>query len=181
MRLLRATEGSVLWLSGMKDAAQRNLKHEAETRCVEPGRIVFAQFVRDPSDHLSRLSLADLFLDTLPHNAHTTATDALIAGVPVLTASGTTFPARVAASLLTAAGLPELVTHSLAEYEALALALARDPIRLASLKTKLTANRTACRLFDTPHFARHLESAYRAMRERAERGRRPESFSIAAD
>jgi predicted O-linked N-acetylglucosamine transferase (SPINDLY family) len=180
-RLLRAAEGSVLWLSGMKDAAQRNLKREAETRGVASERIVFAQFVSDPKDHLSRMSLADLFLDTLPHNAHTTATDALIAGVPVITALGTTFPAHVAASLLTAAGLPELVTHALMEYEALALALVRDPGRLALLKAKLAANRANSRLFDTPRFARHIEAAYHAMRERAERGAPPESFAAAAD
>jgi protein O-GlcNAc transferase len=181
MRLLREVEGSVLWLSGPKDAARRNLKREAETRGIAPERIVFAQFVPDPGDHLSRLSLADLFLDTLPHNAHTTATDALIAGVPVITSLGSTMPGRVAASLLNAAGLPELVTHSLAEYEALALELARDTARLAMLKAKLTVNRAACRLFDTPRFARNIETAYRTMRDLAERGLSPESFAVTED
>jgi protein O-GlcNAc transferase len=122
--------------------------------------------------------LADLFLDTLPYNAHTTANDALWAGLPLVTCAGTTFPGRVAASLLRAAGLPELIAGSLPEYEALALQLAQDRDRLASLKARLERNRATCVLFDAARFARHIEAAYAAMWERSQRGEPPESFAI---
>jgi predicted O-linked N-acetylglucosamine transferase (SPINDLY family) len=130
-------------------------------------------------DHLARLRLADLFLDTLYYNAHTTAADALWAGVPVLTCPGATFASRVAGSLLDAVGLPELITTSITEYEALALQLARDPQRLAFLRRKLAYNRRRFPLFDTDRFTRHIEAAYATMRERAERGEPPQSFAVA--
>jgi protein O-GlcNAc transferase len=177
MRLLNEVAGSVLWLSG-NALARSNLKNEAQKRSVAPNRIVFAQFLADPQDHLARLRAADLFLDTLPHNAHTTAADALWAGVPVLTAVGSTFPSRVAASLLKAAGLGELVTASLPEYEAAALALARDPSWIAAIRAKLASARHASDLFNTPRYARHIEAAYRTMRERQRRGLPPESFAV---
>ncbi len=181
MRLLHQVDGSVLWLSGANAPARSNLKREAVQRGVDADRIVFAEFLPDSQDHLARLRAADLFLDSLPHNAHTTTTDALWSGVPVLTALGSTFPARVAASLLHAAGLNELVTASLPEYEALALSLARDPVRLSSIRARIAKNRDTCALFDTPRFARHIESAYRTMRERQRAGLPPASFAVAAD
>src|SRR5213078_989160 len=121
MRLLREIEGSVLWLLQSNDAARRNLRAAAEARGVSPTRLVFADRLPLHADHLARQRLADLFLDTLPYNAHTTASDALWVGLPLVTCPGSTFPGRVATSLLHAIGLPELVTASVAEYETLAL------------------------------------------------------------
>jgi protein O-GlcNAc transferase len=146
---------------------------------VSEHRLIFAR--RRPLDeHLARHRLADLFLDTLPCNAHTTASDALWAGLPLLTCAGNTFAGRVAASLLFAVGLPELITSSLSAYEASAMKLARDPAALAGLKTKLAANRNVAPLFDTERFTHHLESAYVTMWERSQRGVPAESFSAAA-
>jgi predicted O-linked N-acetylglucosamine transferase (SPINDLY family) len=178
MRLLRAVPGSVLWLLKGNEAAARNLAREAQRRGVAPARLVFAARM-DLPEHLARHRQADLFLDTLPCNAHTTASDALWAGLPVLTCAGRTFPGRVAASLLHAAGLAELVTDSLAAYEALALALARDPARLADIRERLASNRLACPLFDTERFRRHIESAYVTMWERSQRGEPPSGFDVA--
>ena len=178
MRLLKAVEGSVLWLSAPNPAAIRNLQREAEARGVSAARLIFAARVPAPEDHLARLGLADLFLDTLPYNAHTTAMDALWAGLPVLTAIGESFAGRVAASLLHAAELPELVCESLVSYEAAALALARNPGQLATIREKLAANRARCSLFDTERFTRGLERAYGAMWQRTQRGLPPESFDV---
>ncbi|PWC67229.1 hypothetical protein TSH58_18860 [Azospirillum sp. TSH58] len=164
-RLLRAVPGSVLWLYAGNPLVAGNLRREAAARGVAPERLVFAP-PRPLAEHLARHRLADLFLDTLPYNAHTTASDALWAGLPVLTCRGATFAGRVAASLLDTVGLPELVTDTLAAYEALALDLARDPRRLAGLKARLAAARTASPLFDGDRFARDLEAAYRAIRQR---------------
>jgi protein O-GlcNAc transferase len=177
MRLLRGVEGSVLWLLQDNAAVIGNLKREASARGVAPERLIFASRT-DPAGHLARQSLADLFLDTLPYNAHTTASDALWAGLPLLTVLGSTFAGRVAASLLHAAGLPELVTHSLADYESLALKLARDPSALALVKEKLRGNRDSCRLFDTERMTRNLEAAYTIMWERHQRGLRPATFLV---
>ncbi|HTI87999.1 MAG TPA: tetratricopeptide repeat protein [Alphaproteobacteria bacterium] len=178
MRLLRQVDGSVLWLLEDNAAVARNLKREAKARGVAADRIVFAP--RAPlAKHLARHRLADLFLDTLPYNAHTTASDALWAGLPVLTCLGTTFAGRVAASLLTAIGLPELITRTTDEYEALALALARDPGRLAAIKATLASNRTTTPLFDTQRFRRHIEQAYVTMWERSQGGEAPEAFAVA--
>jgi len=162
MRLLAATEGTVLWLLESNPQATVNLRREAEARGIRDDRLIFAPELPNP-DHLARFALADLFLDTLPYNAHTLASDALWGGCPVLTCSGETFPSRVAGSLLRAVGLPELVTTSLAEYEALALSLARDPDRLRRLRAKLHTNRLSFPLFDSRRFARNLEQAYLAM------------------
>jgi predicted O-linked N-acetylglucosamine transferase (SPINDLY family) len=180
MRLLRSVEGSVLWLKSPLPSAMGNLWREARARGVAPERLVFAPRVPQAEDHLARLRLADLFLDTLPYNAHATACDALWAGLPVLTCPGNAFPARVAASLLYAIGLPELVTSSLAEYEELALALARDPERLAAIKAKLMRNRDTEPLFNTARFTRDLETAYTMMWKRTQCGESPESFSVAS-
>lgn len=178
MRLLRAVEGSVLWLLQDNEDVVRNLRREAQARGVTPERLVFARRTA-PADHLARQTCADLFLDTLPYNAHTTASDALWVGLPLVTALGATFAGRVAGSLLRAAGMPELVTDSLEAYEALALKIARDPTMLAGLKAKLAANRDSCALFDTRRITRHLEAAYTGMWERAMRGEAPESFAVA--
>jgi predicted O-linked N-acetylglucosamine transferase (SPINDLY family) len=177
MRLLRDVEGSVLWLLQDNAIAAANLKREAEARGVAPERLVFAPRTM-PDQHLARHRLADLFLDTLPYNAHTTASDALWMGLPLVTCPGTTFPGRVAASLLNAIGMPELVTASLGDYEALALKLAREPAALAAIKTKLAANRDTHPMFDTARFARLLESAYLTMWERQQCGEAPASFMV---
>jgi predicted O-linked N-acetylglucosamine transferase (SPINDLY family) len=162
MRLLAAVPDSVLWLLESNRWACENLRREAERQGVAAGRLVFA--ARLPIDqHLARHALADLFLDTLPYNAHTTTSDALWMGLPVLTCAGDTFAGRVAGSLLEAAQLPELVTTSLEEYERLALALARDRERLAALRQKLAHGRDRLPLFDTPRFTAGLEQAYRRM------------------
>jgi predicted O-linked N-acetylglucosamine transferase (SPINDLY family) len=176
MRLLRSVEGSVLWLLEGHPSSD-NLKREAQKRDVAAERLMFAPRV-NPDIHLARHRLADLFLDTMPYNAHTTASDALWAGLPVLTCVGTAFAGRVAASIITAAGLPELVTRSLQEYEALALRLAREPDLLASIKDKLAANRLMQPLFDSARFARDLEAAYTVMWERQRKGQTPEAFSV---
>ena len=161
-RLLRAVPDSVLWLWPSNVHAVENLRREAQTRDVDPDRLVFAQTL-PPQQHWARIALADLFLDTFPCNAHTTASDALWAGVPVVTWCGETFVSRVAGSLLHAIGLPELVTTSLADYETLALGLARDPGALSALRRRLIANRATAPLFDTQRSTRDLESVYEEM------------------
>jgi predicted O-linked N-acetylglucosamine transferase (SPINDLY family) len=178
MRLLKAVDGSVLWLLEVDSGIERNLRREAAARGVAPERILFAPFVK-LKEHFSRGRLADLFLDTLPVNAHTTASDALWMGVPVLTCVGTTFAGRVAASLLSAIGLHELITHSLADYEQAALRLARDPGLISEMRAKLAANRETFPLFDTPRLTRHIETAYTIMWHRHESGLPPESFAVA--
>ncbi len=177
MRLLNTVSGSVLWLLEDNPAAAQNLRAKAEAHGVDPGRLVFARHT-DPAAHLARQTNADLFLDTLPYNAHTTGSDALWAGLPIVTVRGRTFASRVAASLLTAAGLPELVTGSLEEYEALALKLARDGDALARIRHKLAGSRKASALFDTARMTRDLETAYQAMWGRKRAGLPAESFSV---
>ena len=177
MAILGQVEGSVLWLLEDNARAAENLGQEAAARGVDPGRLVFAK--RMPlADHLARHRLADLFLDTLPYNAHTTASDALWAGLPVLTRTGETFAGRVATSLLNAIGLPELATRTREDYEGLAIELATHPERLASIKDKLAHNRLTTPLFDTQLFTRHIESAYRAMYERYQAGLPPEHLYV---
>ncbi|HET7085666.1 MAG TPA: tetratricopeptide repeat protein [Rhizomicrobium sp.] len=177
MRLLTAVPDSVLWLLDDNQAASRNLAAAAAAHGVDPARLIFAPRVPSAA-HLARHRLADLFLDGLPYNAHTTASDALWAGLPLLTCLGAEFDGRVAASLLENIGLPELVTQDLQEYEALALALARDPARLAALKAKLAANRLSCPLYDADGFRRAIEAAYLRMVETARRGAHAESFAV---
>jgi predicted O-linked N-acetylglucosamine transferase (SPINDLY family) len=179
MRLLGAVEGSVLWLAIANASAADNLRREAEHRGVAADRLVFAPKVALNEDHLARISLADLFVDTFNYNAHTTAADALWAGVPVLACAGATFASRVAGSLLHAVGLPELITHSIGDYEALALRLAGERTLLSRLRQQLARNRRTFPLFDTDRFARHLDAAYAAMWERAQRGEPPQSFAVA--
>lgn len=158
MRLLRQTGNSVLWLLQDNAAAAANLRREAEARGVSASRLVFAPRVPQ-TEHLARLALAGLFLDTLPYNAHTTASDALWMGVPLVTCPGHTFQSRVAASILTAAGVPELIVPDLVEYEKLALRLAQNPDFLAGLRAELIANRDSCALFDIARFTRGFEAA----------------------
>jgi len=177
MRLLRAVEGSVLWLIWDNAAAAANLRKEAAARGVDPARLVFATTLK-VEDHLARHRLADLFLDTLPVNAHTTASDALWAGLPLLTCRGESFSGRVAASLLEAVGLPELVTSNLEEYEALALRLAADANLLRGFHDRLAKNRLTSALFDTDRFRRRIEAAYLTMWDRFARGEPPQSFSV---
>ncbi len=178
MRLLRAVEDSVLWLSHFTPETRANIAREAVARGVAAERVVFSRWIAKQEDHLARHRLADLFLDTPVYNAHSTAADALWAGLPVLTCLGTTFAGRVAASLLNAVGLPEMVTHSLADYEALALKLAREPAALADIKAKLARNRTTHQLFDTARFTSRLEAAYIGMWGRQQRGEPPASFAV---
>jgi predicted O-linked N-acetylglucosamine transferase (SPINDLY family) len=175
--ILGQVEGSVLWLLEDNARAAENLRKEATARGVDPGRLVFAN--RMPlADHLARHRLADLFLDTLPYNAHTTASDALWTGLPVLTRTGETFAGRVATSLLNAIGLPELVARTREDYERLAIELARQPDRLASIKEKLARNRLTTPLFDTQLSTRHIESAYKAMYERYQAGLPPDHLRV---
>jgi len=162
MRLLAQLPGSVLWLKQAGEKTKANLRQAASDSGIDPDRLVFAKPAA-LAVHLARHQLADLFLDTLPYNAHATACDALWAGLPVLTRRGTAYAGRVAASLLTATGLRDTITETAEEYEALALALARDPARLKALRDRLAANRASAPLFDTPRLARDLEALYRRM------------------
>lgn len=177
MRLLQAVPGSVLWLISDDPEVQANLRREAVRCGVEPMRLVFAKGV-PLAQHLARHVHADMLLDNLPVNAHTTTSDALWAGVPVVTCMGQAFAGRVAASLLHAVGLPELVTHSLADYEALALRLATQPAELQRLRSHLQAARATAPLFDTVRFTRHLETAYLCMHQRRLQGLSPAGFAV---
>ncbi len=178
MRLLQRVPGSVLWLFHDKDAAVANLQQEATRRNISADRLVFARKL-ELADHLARCRQADLFIDTFHCNAHTTASDALWAGVPVLTLQGETFAARVASSLLHAVGLPELVATTPAEYETRAVQLATEPHVLADLRARLAKAGAASPLFDTARFARHLEAAYLQMWERHCDGLPPDHLHIA--
>jgi predicted O-linked N-acetylglucosamine transferase (SPINDLY family) len=178
MRLLAAIDGSVLWLASGRESVERNLRREATARGIAPERLIFAPRLPNFAAHLARYRLADLFLDTLPFNAHTTASDALWMGLPVLTCRGRAFAARVASSLLTAIGLPELVTESLADYEALARRLAESPELLSGLRARLAAHRQTQPLFDSERFRKNLESGYVTLWERAERGEAPQHLTV---
>ena len=178
IRILKAVEGSVLWLLQDNSWAVENLKKEAEKQGIAPDRLVFAKLLPLP-EHLARHRLADLFLDTFPCNAHTTTSDALWTGLPVLTLMGSTFASRVAASLLNAVGLPELVTTNQADYEVLAIELAKSPKKLADIKLKLARNRLTTPLFDTPLFTKNLEAAYIKMMERYQADLQPDHVFIA--
>jgi len=177
MRILKATEGSVLWLLQDNSWVVENLKKEAQKQGVDAQRLVFAD--RLPiSEHLARHSQADLFLDTFPYNAHTTTSDALWVRLPVLTLAGKSFASRVAASLLNAIGLPELITSTQEEYEVLAIELAMNPHKLADIKLKLAKNRLTAPLFDTPLFTKNLETAYIKIVERYQNDLGPDHISI---
>ncbi|MFO1184251.1 MAG: hypothetical protein U1E56_05650 [Bauldia sp.] len=179
MRTLKAAEGSVLWLLATSPAAVTNLTREAAAHRVGADRLLFAPPASHRA-HLARQGCADLFLDTQPYGMHTGASDALAAGVPVLTCLGRSFAGRVAASLLRAVGLPELVAASIHEYEAIAIELARTPSRLATLSRRLFEHRAAGGIFDPVHFAKQLESAYTTIWERYLRGEPPSDLSVVA-
>ena len=178
MRLLKRVPGSVLWLLDDNPDARSNLQQSAQAHGVDAARLVFAPRV-DHAEHLARHRLADLFLDNLPCNAHTTGSDALWAGLPFVTCRGTTFAGRVGASLLQAVGLPELIADDLARYEQLALELAREPKLLSAYRERLARNRLSQPLFDTERFRRHIEEAYRRMWELHLRGEAPRGFDVA--
>lgn len=169
MRIMDAVQGSVLWLFEGNADVKANLIKEAESRGISKERLIFAPFM-PMEDHLARHHLADLFIDTLPYNAHTTASDALWAGLPLLTQRGSTFAGRVAASLLTALDLPELITETAEEYEARAIHLATHPEELTKIRRKLDANKSTSSLFDGKQFARHIEEAFVKMHERDQAG-----------
>ena len=169
MRILGQVDKSVLWLFEENDTATKNLRKEAELRGIDPNRLIIAKYM--PLDeHLARHRAADLFIDTFPYNAHTTASDALWSGLPVLTFMGATFASRVGASLLNAIGIPELITLTHKEYESLAIELASNPNKLAQVRNKLQKNRMITPLFDTHLFTKNIEKAYGAMYEYYESG-----------
>jgi predicted O-linked N-acetylglucosamine transferase (SPINDLY family) len=177
MRLLGRVEGSVLWLFESNHWVEDNLRREAAMRGIDPARLVFAG--RMPHhDHLARLRHADLFLDCFTCNAHATASDALWAGVPVLTVPGAGFAARVGASLAQAIGLPELIASTRDDYEHLALALATDSARLADVRGRLERNRTVAPLFDSARFTRHIESAFELAFDRHRNGLEPAQIEV---
>ena len=177
MRLLKALPGSIAWLVNSDPLAVANLRREAQRHGVAPDQLVFAPHV-PIANHLARLRAADLYLDTFPYNAHSTAADALWVGLPLLTCVGDTFASRMAGSLLTAVGLTELITGSLEEYETLALRLGRDRQHLAALRSKLARNRDTTTLFDTPGYARHLETAFRQMWDNFAAGNPPRAIEL---
>ena len=178
MRILAAVPHSVLWLRVEDPAAIANLKSEAQVRGIAAERLVFAGRMADIADHLARHRCADLFLDTLPYNAHATMVDALRADLPVLTCLGEAFPGRVAASLLNALGLPELVAGNLAEYEERAIQIGSDPTRAYELRRKLIDRRQKTPVFDTARFARNIESAYENMYQRYCGGLAPDHIAV---
>jgi predicted O-linked N-acetylglucosamine transferase (SPINDLY family) len=159
MRLLKKVEGSVLWLTGGNITGIKNLQKEANQRGVDSNRLIFARGM-PLADHLARHKAADLFIDTLPYNAHVTASDALWSGLPVLTLIGQSFASRVSASLLNAVGLQELITYSEKEYEDLSIELATNPTRLKEIKSKLEKNKLIKPLFNTKLFTKNIETAY---------------------
>jgi len=177
MRLLNRSPGSVLWLLVPDETAQSHLTASAQAQGMDPKRLVFADFW--PNDrHLARLRLAELFLDTWPYNAHTTGSDALWAGLPVLTCTGPTFPGRVGASMLHAVGLPELITHTRDAYEEQAVRLATDPAALSVIRARLNLHRATHPLFDTPRYRAHIETAFEHMAARARDGLALAAFSV---
>jgi protein O-GlcNAc transferase len=177
MQVLQSVDNSVLWLLDTNSSAVFNLRREANAEGINPERIVFAKAMTH-EDHLARYRLAGLFLDTLPYNAHTTASDALRAGVPVLTLLGNAFAGRVASSLLKSIGLEELVSHSIEEYKCRAITLATSPQQLISIKHKLLKNRTSTPLFDTPLITQHIEMAYQIAYDRYQSGLAPADIWI---
>lgn len=177
MRLLHSVQGSVLWLIEDSPDAMRHLQSEAQARGINPTRIIFAKRIPIP-EHLARHQCADLFLDTLPYNAHTTASDALWAGLPVLTCTGTSFAGRVATSMLAALDMPELITSNISQYEALAYELATNPEKLQAIKMKLSRNRLSSSLYNAKLMAKDIEKAYQAMHQRFQEGLPPEQINV---
>jgi predicted O-linked N-acetylglucosamine transferase (SPINDLY family) len=177
MRILERVPGGVLLLYASEERTQINLRAHAARRDIDPRRLIFGERL-PPAEYLARYRAADLFLDTWPYNAGTTASDALWAGLPVLTLAGNAFASRIAASLLTALGISELITSTQEEYERLAVELAFDPQRLAGIKSKIIKNRLTSPLFDTPRLARNLEAAYAAIYDRYQAGLPPDHITV---
>jgi predicted O-linked N-acetylglucosamine transferase (SPINDLY family) len=177
VRILKAVEGSVLWLLEDNPIAMLNLHKEAQIRGINSNRLIFAKRL-NVAEHLARHRMADLFIDTLPYNAHTTASDALWAGLPVLTCMGESFASRVAASLLNAIELPELITRTQEQYEATAIELATTPEKLKSIKEKLERNKLTTALFDTPRFTKNIEAAYKQIYERYQADLSPSNIYV---
>ena len=177
-KILSKVPNSVLWVSENNAEFRHNLLNEFSNRGIDPKQIIFAERVESMEDHLARYQMADLFLDTLPFNAHTTAIDALKAGVPLITLAGNAFAGRVGASLLQALNLPELITHSREEYESLAISLATNPEKFAVLKKKLSGNRSSAPLFNTPLFAGNIETAYQQMYKRYQEDLPPDHIYV---
>ncbi len=173
MAILSATPDSVLWLRSGNEGAQQRLRQAAAQGGVAPERLIFASPVSGHENHIARLGLADLFLDTFPYGAHATATDALIAGLPVLTVPGKSFAARVCASIVAAAGAPELICSGPDEYVGRAIAFAHKREDLAAARAYLQRQRAICTLYDTPAFVRRLEALFWQMQGEAERGETP--------
>ena len=177
MKILKATDNSVLWIYAQSINAIENLKKEANKFGINEKRLIFAQRISH-KEHLKRTKLADLFIDTLPFNAHTTASDALKMGLPVLTCIGNSFQSRVAASLLKAVNLPQMITSTQKEYEKLAIQLAKDPTKLKIIKDKLVDNLATAPLFDSILYTQNLETAYQIMYERHRNGLDPDDIEI---
>jgi predicted O-linked N-acetylglucosamine transferase (SPINDLY family) len=177
MHILTAVDDSVLWLLEDSAAAVANLRREAAARGVDPARLIFAART-PPAEHLARHRCADLFLDTLPYNAHTTASDALWAGLPLLTRRGETFAGRVASSLLHHLGLPELMTTTSDGYVQRAIELAQHPEQLVQIREQLAVNRLTMPAFKTRLLTRHIEAAFRAMVDRQRAGLAPAHFTV---
>ena len=178
MRILSKVDGSVLWLSEGNSTAVNNLKKEAKKNGVDENRIIFASRLTLREDHLNRIQLADLFLDTMPYNAHATTSDALQVGLPVLTCIGNSFSSRVAASLINSVNLPELITNTQEQYESLAIQLAKNPEKLKTIKEKLNNNLIKSPLYNTPLYVKHLESAYRTMYNRFHQELEPDHIHV---
>jgi len=177
--IIQSVPNSVLWLYEDNPTAARNLQAQAKKRNLDLHRLVFARSMPN-AEHLARYRLADLFLDTLPYGAHTTASDSLWAGLPVLTRTGESFASRVASSLLHAVGLPELIARTTEQYESLAIELANNPVKLSSLKARLAENRATCPLFNTALFTQHIESAYQAAYNRYHEGLAPDHIYVSS-
>jgi predicted O-linked N-acetylglucosamine transferase (SPINDLY family) len=178
MNILLQVEGSVLWLSNMNLTAQNNLRKEAEKKGVKGFRLIFADHLSNHDNHLARYQLADLFLDTFPYNAHTTALDALWSGLPLLTCTGKTFTSRVAASLLKAINMPELITHFSKDFESKAIEIASCPIKFEEIKNKLINNKYKEPLFNGDIFKDNFEAALKKMYLNYKLGLKPKSFEI---
>ena len=178
MKILKRIKGSVLWMYEADEISSKNLKQEAINRGVEPNRIIFAKRLPSLEDHLERYKSADLFLDTFPWPAHTTCSDALRNGLPVLTLQGESFASRVSSSMVEVAGLKELITHSFKEYEDMAVELASDLSRLKNIKKKLETNKDKSTLFDTKLLTSHIEQAYLEMYKKYNESKKPENIEI---
>tara|TARA_B110000003_G_C16514169_1_gene482393 strand:+ start:1 stop:984 length:984 start_codon:yes stop_codon:yes gene_type:complete len=178
MKILSQVDKSILWLADGNKTGVYNLEKEAEKYGISKNRIIFAPRLELREDHLNRIKLSDLFLDTLPYNAHATTSDALQVGLPVLTQIGESFASRVAASLINSVGLPELIVNSREHYEQLAIELATNQEKFKKIKKKLDKNLTASPLYDTPLYTKQLESAYIEMYENHQKGLKPEHIYV---